>query len=400
MLRPDTFALTALLGLLTTIGPLSVDLYLPALPEIGRELAAPTAQVQWTISAYLVGFAFGQVGYGPLADIHGRRPVLLVALVAFCAATLVCAVASDIGWLIAARAIQAIGASGAAVLARAVVRDLYHGARAGREMSIMGMIMGLAPVMAPTAGGVLQAAFGWRSCFYFLFAIGAVAVVLVRRLLPETLPTRPPGRFHLGDLFRGCGVIARHRGFRAHLALISLSYAGLFAYISGSPFVLQDFFGLSPIEFGLAFAAAAIGVVAGSWLAVHIVMRIGLNRTIGLGAAALAAGAIILALTTAMAPGSTVAFVLPMMLYLAGMGLTMPQALAGALQPFPDRAGTASSLAGFVQQTAAAAAGAIVGHFLASTAWPLVIVVAVTGTLTLAVWATTEQVREMPVRRS
>jgi MFS transporter, DHA1 family, multidrug resistance protein len=392
-LRPDTFALTALLGLLTGIGPLSVDLYLPALPEIAHDLAATTSQAQLTISAYLVGFAVGQVGFGPLADVYGRRPILLIALVSFCLATIVCAFAADIGWLIAARALQAIGASGAVVLARTVVRDLYDGARAGREMSIMGMIMGVAPVVAPVAGGALQAAFGWRSCFFFLIAAGTLAVAVVWRLLPETLPQQNNKRFEFADLMRGCSLIARHRGFGVNLAIISLSYAGLFAYISGSPFVLQEFFGLTPLAFALAFAVAALGVIAGSWLAAHIVMRIGIDRTVGIGAVALATGGVGLAATSALLPGSTIAFVLPMTLYLAGLGLAMPQALADALQPFPDRAGTASSLAGFVQQTAGALAGAIVGYFLVATAWPLVIVVATTGILTLSIWAARAVIR-------
>ncbi|MCC7495917.1 MAG: MFS transporter, partial [Fimbriimonadaceae bacterium] len=176
MLRPDTFALTALLAVLTMIGPLAVDLYLPALPEIGRELGAPVASVQLTISSYLIGFAVGQIAYGPISDIHGRRRILLIALAIFCVATLLCAYAPTIELLIAARTCQAIGASGAIVLARAVVRDLYSGARAGRELSVMGMIMALAPAIAPTIGGVVQAAFGWRACFLSVLAAGLGAL--------------------------------------------------------------------------------------------------------------------------------------------------------------------------------------------------------------------------------
>ena len=393
MLRPDTFALTALLALLTAIGPLSVDLYLPALPEIGRALHASTADVQLTISAYLVGFAVGQIAYGPMSDIYGRRRILLAALVLFCIASLLCAFAPTISLLIAARALQAVGASGAVVLARAVVRDLYSGARAGRELSIMGTIMGVAPIVAPTIGGVLQAGFGWRSCFLSVFAAGVGAIVVVWRLLPETLPARPREPFRFSELLTAYGTVLRHRGFRAYLVLISLSFAGLFAFVSGSPFVLQEFFGLSPLEFAFAFGISATGFIAGTSLAAHIVMRAGLNVTIGIGAGALALGGIAMVATTTFIPGSALGLVLPMTLYMAGIGLTMPQALAGALQPFPHHAGTASSLAGFCQQSAAAAAGALVGHLLATNAWPLVIVVAVGGGLTLLAWWTTRGVR-------
>ena len=173
MLRPGTFALTLLLAMLTGIGPLSVDMYLASLPDIGRLLGAPPAQVQLTISVYLVGFAIGQVFYGPLSDRHGRRPVLLAALGIYLLATLACALAPSIEMLIAARFVQAVGGSGAIVLARAVVRDIYDGARVGRELSRMAAIMALAPLVAPLIGGVLQTVFGWRSNFVALFCFGA-----------------------------------------------------------------------------------------------------------------------------------------------------------------------------------------------------------------------------------
>ena len=163
MLRPDTLALTALLALITALGPVSTDMYLPSLPDIGRVLSASPAEVQLTLSAYLAGFALGQIGYGPLSDHYGRKPVLLIALALFCAGNVVCAAAPRIEVLIAARALQAMGGSGAIVVARAIVRDLYSGPRAGRELSLMGSIMALAPIAAPLIGGVLQTAFGWRA---------------------------------------------------------------------------------------------------------------------------------------------------------------------------------------------------------------------------------------------
>jgi len=393
MLRPDTFALTALLAVLTAIGPLSVDLYLPSLPEIGRVLGAGTADVQLTISSYLIGFAAGQIVYGPVSDLYGRRKVLLAALVVFCLATLACAFAPTIETLIAARTVQALGSSGAVVLARAVVRDLYSGARAGRELSLMGMIMGIAPVLAPSIGSLLQTAFGWRSCFLFVFAAGVAAFYVVWRLLPETLRHKADDGFAWSDLLRAYGVVARHRAFLAYLALVSTSFAGLFAFISGSPFVLQEFLGLTPIEFGIAFAIASAGYVIGTMLASQFVMRAGIDRTIGLGALALCAGGLAAVATAALVPASAAGFVLPMTLYMMGLGLAMPQALAGALHPFPRNAGTASSLVGFVQQTIAALAGAVVGHLLATDAWPLVAIMALGGCLTLAIWVATRGVR-------
>lgn len=391
MLRPDTLALTALLALLTAIGPLSVDLYLPSLPSIGQALAAPPVEVQLTISSYLVGFAAGQIVYGPLADRRGRKPVMLAAMLIFCAASLVCAVAPSIEALIAARAIQAFGSSGAIVLSRAVVRDLYEGPRAGRELSLMAMIMGLAPIVAPVIGSLLQSAFGWRACFVFIFLAGVMAASAVRWLLPETLRPRPHQQ--KAGMWASFAVVAKNRGALAHITIIAAGYGGLFAFISASPFVLQSVHGLSPFGFGLSFATASTGYIAGTWLAAKLVTRLGLDRTIGWGAFALAAGGLAAVIVTALAPGAVAGIVAPMTLYLFGLGLAMPQALAGALQPFPERAGAASSLIGVVQQSVAAIVGALVAHELGATAWPLVIGIAIPGAITFAIWATTRKAR-------
>ncbi len=396
MFRPDTLALTALLALLTAIGPLSVDLYLPSLPAIGRAFAAEPAAVQLTISLYLIGFAAGQIAYGPLSDRHGRKPVMLAAMLIYCVATVACAAAPSIAALIAARTLQAFGSSGAVVLARAVVRDLYEGPRAGRELSLMAMIMGLAPIVAPVIGSGLQAAFGWRSCFVFLVLAGIAAAAAVHRLLPETL-RRHPGTPTFG-VAASIAVVARNRGALAHMGIIAAGYGGLFAFISGSPFVLQSVHALSPFGYALSFAVASAGYIVGTSLAAKLVVRWGLDRTIGWGAFALAAAGLAMVLATALAPRAVAGFVAPMTLYLLGLGLAMPQALAGALQPFPERAGAASSLIGVVQQTVAATTGALVAHALGATAWPLVIGIAVPGAITLAIWAATREARGRSLR--
>jgi MFS transporter, DHA1 family, multidrug resistance protein len=224
MLRPDTFALTAVLALLTAAGPLSVDMYLPSLPDIGRELAARPAQVQLTISFYLVGFALGQIVYGPISDRHGRKPILLAALALFSIAGLACAFASSIEVLIIARFLQAFGGSGAVVLARAIVRDLYSDARAGREFSLMGAIMAVAPTIAPLIGSVLQAAFSWHAIFVTLFALGSVAAVVVGGLLPETLKSRAPEPLSLHSTMRIYRTFMKNSAFLAHLGIVTSSF--------------------------------------------------------------------------------------------------------------------------------------------------------------------------------
>ena len=393
MLRPDTFALTALLALLTALGPLAVDMYLPSFPDIGRLLAASPATVQLTLSLYMVAYAIGQVVYGPLSDRYGRLPVMRFALAVYCLASLACALAPSIEMLLSARAVQALGSSGAIVLARAIVRDLYSGARAGRELSLMGAIMALAPVFAPMIGGVLQSAFGWRSHFILQIAFGLVAAFFVWTRLPETLRSRAPGPFSLRAILAGYAEIMRNRAVLAYVGMLSVSFAGVFAWISGSSFVLQEIYGLSALAFGLAFAAASGGYLAGTALATRIVTRIGLDSTIGIGAVALAIGGLGAAAAVPLGSASPIALTAAMAIYAAGMGLVQPQSVAGAMMPFPERAGTASSLLGVSQMLCAAATGVIVGELLGTSAWPVAVPLALTGCVTLLLWAVSRGVR-------
>src|SRR5215831_13815306 len=175
MLRRDTLTLTVLLGLLTAFGPMSTDIYVPSMPSIGRLFEVGTAQVQLTLSSYLVGYALGQVIYGPVADRFGRRPALLLALALFCAASLACALAPGIEILIVARGLQALGAAGVVLLPRAIVRDLHVGAAAGRELSRVGAVMSIVPVVAPLVGGMVQTTFGWRATFVVVVGVGLLA---------------------------------------------------------------------------------------------------------------------------------------------------------------------------------------------------------------------------------
>src|SRR5712671_24471 len=393
MLRPDTFALTALLALLTALGPVAVDMYLPSFPDIGRLLGASPATVQLTLSLYLVSYAIGQVIYGPLSDRYGRIPVLRAALIVYCAASAACALAPDIELLLTARVVQALGSSGAIVLARAIVRDLYSGARAGRELSLMGAIMALAPVGAPMIGGALQSAFGWRSHFVLQIAFGLIAVFFVWRKLPETLGERTPGPFSLRAILGGYAEIMRNRAVLAYVGMLALSFAGVFAWISGSSFVLQDLYGLSALQFGLAFAASSAGYLVGTALAARFVTRVGLDRTIGIGALALALGGAGGIAAIPLGGPSAIPLVAAMALYAAGMGLVQPQTIAGAMMPFPQRAGTASSLLGVSQMVCAAISGVIVGHLLGTSAWPVAIPLAICGCATLLLWGVSRGVR-------
>ena len=393
MLRPNTLALTALLGLLTALGPLSTDMYLPSLPAIGLALGSDTAAVQLTLSVFLLGFAAGQVVYGPLSDRFGRRPPLLAGLALFVAASVLCALAPTIELLTAARFLQAFGAAGPIVLARAVVRDLYEGPAAARELSRMGTIMGFVPAAAPILGGFLQRFLGWQANFAVATVIGLLGILVVAGKLPETLATAGRGPLSITGIFAGYAALARHRGFLAWLALMSLTYGGLFAYISGSSFVLQGVYHLGEVAFGVAFAIGVGGYIAGTLIAQVLVPRLGLERTVAAGVIALATGGLAMLVLVLFGPGHPAEIVGPMTLYLAGVGLVMPQAMAGALAPFPQRAGTASSMAGFVQMLTGAAIGMLVGRSLGAGALPLPIAIATTGVAAAALFHLSRRVR-------
>lgn len=392
MLRPGTFALTALLAALTAVGPLSTDMYLPSLPDIARDLNASTPQVQLTISAFLVGFACGQILYGPVSDRLGRKPVLLAAVALFCAATIVCMLATSIDMLILARVAQALGGSGAVVVTRAIVRDMYSGARAGRELSIISSVMAVAPVLAPIIGGTLQTAFGWRSMFVVLAVAGIAALCVVWALLPETLK-RPDEDTSGSSMLQSYRIVVSSRVFLSYLGIGSFSYAGLFAWISGAAFVLQNLYGLTPFVFGFVFAVATFGYFTGTTIAAKIVARAGLDGVIGIGSAVLALGGLMACAAVALGFTSSLSLVIPVAIFLCGFGMVLPQSIAGAITPFPERAGAASSLFGFVQQTGAAICGAIVASLLGQNAWPMVAAIALVGCVTLILWFATRDVR-------
>lgn len=393
VLRPGTFALTALLAALTAVGPLSTDMYLPSLPAIADQLRASTAQAELTISSYLVGFAVGQLLYGPLSDRYGRKPVLLAALLLYSTASFISIFSPTIGMLIAARALQAIGGCGAIVLARAIVRDLYSGARAGRELSLMGLVMALAPVIAPLIGGALQTTFGWQSVFVALVLCGLALAGVVSWLLPETLAPALRRAASPLEMLRSYRIFLSDGGYLAHAGIVMFTYAGLFAWIAGASFVLQDIYGLSSFAFGGAFAVGSAGVMVGSAFATRMSGRLSFDTLIGIGVAAQVAGGMAMIADVAVGDHSAFGLVVPMAIYLAGLGIVLPQAMAAAMQSYPDRAGAASSLIGFLQQAAAALCGVAVGHLLHQTPWPMVLGIAITAVIALALWAVTREPR-------
>ena len=383
-LRPESAAMTVMLAVLISMGPLSTDMYLPSLPWIARDLGASDKGAQLTLSMFLVGFAIGQIVYGPISDTFGRKPVLLSGLGLFLAATLACAMSRSIELLIAARFCQAVGACAAVVLARAIVRDLFEAERAARTLSFMGALMGAVPAVAPILGAVLQTTFGWRATFAAVAMIGVVILLAVVFCLPETLKARPSAPLTFRSLFASFATLIRNRDYRRYVYATGFSYGGLFAFISGSSFVFQNHYGLSVRAFGFVFATAVIGYISGTLLGARLTTRHGIEHTLRIGAAALAIGGMTMLALVGFGPESFWQVLAPMVVYTAGVGLTMPQSMAGALTPFPDRAGAAASLLGFVQMTFGAMVGIGVGQTLNHGSWALTIAIAALSLLNLA----------------
>lgn len=384
--------MTVLLATLTGMAPFATSMFMPSLPDIARTFDVSATQVQLSVTAYLFGLAIGQIFYGPIADRFGRKPVVLAALTIFSAATIVCAVAPTVEVLIAARALQAVGGAGTIVLARAIVRDSHEGPQAARELALMSSFMALAPIIAPIFGGVLQAWFGWRSTFVALVVIALIQLIIVMFLVSETIRQRT-SELSISSTFRTFGLFLRNPAYLANTALGAGAFAGGYAWLSGSAFVLQNLHGLGVVEFSIVYVISSIGFLVGNASASRLVMRYGINTTMGVGAITLLVASVALLLLLGLGINSVTALVVPSTLFLAGMGMVMPQSFAGSLMMFPNNAGAASSLAGFIQQSAGGISAGAVGFFIGESEWPVVLGIASMGIFVFVVWILTNRVR-------
>lgn len=384
-LTSDSRALVIVLALFTSIGALATDTYLPSLPAMEHVFNASGAEIQLTLSAFMLGLAVSQLFYGPMSDRFGRKPVMLGGLVIFIAASFACTIAQSVEMLIGLRFFQAVGASAGPVLARAIARDLHGGDEAARMLSAMGSVMGLVPAIAPIIGGYLELWWGWHASFVFVGLIGVVAIAALVLKIAESLHRPDPEALRPLQLAVNFRSLLRHRVYLGYMACGCFSFAGLFAFISGSSLVLQGVFGVATENFGFYFGLVCLGYVAGTRVATRLTTRVGLARIVWFGALLAAASGIAMAGLALGGINQPMAVVGPHIFFMASVGMVLPQSIAGALTPFPHMAGAASSLFGFVQMSCAALVGALVGHSFDDTQLPLTFIICACGLLTLTI---------------
>ncbi|MFC6594372.1 Bcr/CflA family multidrug efflux MFS transporter [Kitasatospora paranensis] len=371
---PRRLRLILVLGALSAFGPLSLDMYLPAFPSLAADLGVHDADVQLTLTACLLGLALGQLAVGPLSDSRGRRTPLLAGLACYAVASLACAFAPTAGTLTGLRFVQGMAGAAGIVISRAVVRDLYDGVEAARFFSLLMLVNGLAPILAPVLGSQLLRFADWRAVFAVLAVIGVLLLAAAALALPESLPAERRTAGGLGRSVRSFGGLLADRRFMGHALSAGAVFAAMFAYISGSSFVLQQVYGLSAQQFGLVFGGNALGLVLLGQLNARLLRSRSPEALLRVGLALSAAGGA--GLLTAVTAGLGLwAVCASLALVVGAVGFVMPNATALALSG-QAQAGTASALLGLLQFAFGALAAPLVGLGGSGSALPMASVIA------------------------
>ncbi|APW36157.1 Bcr/CflA family drug resistance efflux transporter [Rhodoferax koreense] len=371
-MKSNFFRTALVLGLLSAIGPFAIDMYLPALPSIGQSLNASMGAVQLSLMAFFISLGVGQIVYGPVSDMVGRKAPLYFGLVLFAAGSVGCALAPDIQTLVVLRFIQGLGACAGMVVPRAVVRDLHTGHDAARLMSLLMLVFSVSPILAPLAGSLLIEWAGWRSVFWAVTVAAVLGLLLMATSLPETRPPAQRVDSSVGSALRGYGVLLRDRHFMGLVLIGAFGISSFFAYLANSSFVLIDHYGLSPREYSIAFAANAASFIGVSQLTGKLGARFGLVpmvKTAVVGYAGVMA--LLLAINLAGIERLDVMVVLLFIGY-GFLGLVVPTTAVLALEEHGAIAGTASALMGTLQFVVGALVMAVVGVFVDGTARPMV----------------------------
>ena len=388
--------LVVVLGLVNAIGPLSIDMYLPAFPEIAVAFGTSASAVQLTLTACVAGLALGQLVIGPVSDRMGRRVPLVAAMTTYAVASLLCALATSVGALVALRFVQGLAGAGGIVIARAVVRDLHTGAEAVKLFSTLMLVTGLAPILAPLLGGQLLAITAWEGIFVALAVLSAMLALIVAVGLPETLPPERRTTAGLRRTVQTMGRLLRDRTFIGHGLTSGLTFGALFAYISGSSFVLQGIYGLSPQLYSLAFAMNGLGLIAASQVNARVVERVGPRRLLRRALACVMTSAVTLLVVVLIGGLPVWALLAPMFAIVSSLAFVLPNATALALADHAGIAGTASALLGVIQFIIGAFAAPLVGVGGVDTAVPMGVIMVVLAAGALVAQATA--VRRLPWR--
>ena len=346
--EPRSAAYLALLISLSSFGPLTMSIYTPVMPLIGCDLATGADAVKLTLTTYMVGFAIGQLFYGPLSDRFGRRPMVLFGVAFFTLMSVGCAFATSIGGLIGLRILQGLGAASGAVLGRALLRDAYSAKEMPLVMSWIALAMNVSPALAPSIGGFLGQQFGWRATFWFVGGFGALLLLAVALLLGETNRFRS-ARLDLGSLTRGSGDMLRNRRFLGYVLTLGFAFAINFGMLAGTPFILQDKLGFSPREFGLIVLLSVSGFTAGNFANNRLVGRVYPDTLLRLAGWFHVAALAVMGVLSVCGVQTWWAIVVPHMVLSFGSGMIGPNASAGAVSLYPRLAGTASSWVGLAQ---------------------------------------------------
>jgi MFS transporter, DHA1 family, multidrug resistance protein len=368
--------LALILGALTAVGPLAIDMYLPGLPTIGSEFGVDAAATQVSLASYFAGVAVGQAFYGPLSDAVGRKPALYFGLIVFILSSIGCAWADSVNTLVVFRFLQALGGCAPIVIPRAIVRDHFDQVGSIRMLSVLMLVMGLAPILAPLIGGQLLVNFGWRSVFWVLATYAAVWLVLVAFFLPESLPIERRRRQPVGVVLSTYLRLLLDRTYISYVMSGALIFAGLLTYVSGSPYVFIELFHVSPERFGLYFAVNACGIMAASqtnrWLATRVEAR----RIVGVVLGVAMTASLVLLFDAYSGFGGFAGILVPLFFYIACHGFVLPNTTALAMAPHGKVAGSASALLGTVQFVLASVTGALVAALANGTPVPLAAVIA------------------------
>lgn len=344
-----SWSLAALLAALVMLGPFSIDMYLPAFPAIGADLAAPPVALQATLSAYLFAYAFMMLWHGALSDALGRRPVVLAGLVVYAIATLGCAVAGNIESMWLARALQGLSAGAGVVVGRALIRDRFHGAEAQKLMSQVTLVFSIAPAVAPIAGGLLLEAFGWRSIFHALFAFTVLLGVWTARALPETHPPSARTPLDARTMAHNYRRVLGHADFLLLAAVPAFNFCAFFLYIAAAPAFLVRHLGVSTTGFGWLFIPLIAGVMIGAATSGRVAGRLAPLATVRLGFAFMGAASLATLAVAGWAPPIVAIHVFPIFVYMIGSSIVQPTVTVLMLDLFPATRGLASSLQGFGQ---------------------------------------------------